>query len=117
MKKMLISWFAAALLACPALAAAAVLYVNPAGTWGGGQPAFTTVQQAVDAAQEGDDIWVAQGTYHENVVINKGPVSGAGIKLYGGFSGSETDFGQRDLSTNRTVLDGNKLGTLVRIIG
>lgn len=101
----------------PALASSAVLYVSPSGTWGAGQTAFTSVQQAVDAAVEGDEIWVAQGTYYENIVIFKGPVSGAGIKLFGGFSGTETERVQRDLKSYQTILDGGNIRSVVLVEG
>jgi len=32
---------------------------------------YTTIQRAVDAASEGDTIYVAEGTYYENITINK----------------------------------------------
>lgn len=33
---------------------------------------FQTIQVAVNAAQEGDMVWVAPGTYHESVVLKEG---------------------------------------------
>ena len=37
----------------------------------GAQGQFTTIQGAVEAAQPGDTILIAPGTYVENVVVNK----------------------------------------------
>ncbi|MBN1511815.1 MAG: right-handed parallel beta-helix repeat-containing protein, partial [Phycisphaerae bacterium] len=73
--------------------------------------AFTAVQPALDAAQSGDQVWVAEGTYVENITL------ALGIALYGGFAGTEDpatfDLAGRDLSANPTVLDGNESGSVV----
>jgi hypothetical protein len=117
MKRLFLTLFIFSVIFLPALASSAVLYVSPSGTWGAGQTAFTTVQQAVDTAVEGDEIWVAQGTYYENIVIFKGPASGAGIKLFGGFSGTETERIQRDLKSYQTILDGGNVRSVVMVEG
>lgn len=44
-------------------ALSSVLYVAPSGDCGGSTPCYNTVQQAVDAAQSGDEIRVAAGIY------------------------------------------------------
>ena len=48
-------------------AAAATLYVNP----GGAPSAYSTIGAAVAKASAGDTIYVAPGTYHEDVIIGK----------------------------------------------
>ena len=48
-----------------AQATAATLCVEPTGAMG----CYLTVQDAVDAAAPGDQIWVAPGVYYENVVV------------------------------------------------
>ncbi len=85
----------------------AVWYVGSNGSDGDdGQSwnsAFATIQRAVDAAAEGDEIWVLAGTYvlNETVRVNKA------VSLYGGFNGSETELEQRDWHNNITTVDGN----------
>jgi hypothetical protein len=62
--------------------------------------AYATVAAAISAAHSGDEVWVARGTYTENVS------PGAGVALYGGFAGTEALREQRDWKVNPTVLDG-----------
>lgn len=81
-----------------------VWYVSPSGsdsadglTWGS---AKKTVTAALSAAEGGDEVWVAEGIYVENVAIP------CGVALYGGFAGTETARSERHGSANPTVLDG-----------
>jgi hypothetical protein len=68
-----------------------------------------TVQAGVDAAApSGGQVWVMAGTYVENIIL---PVE---VAMYGGFAGSETDLTQRDWAVNETILDGNRLGSVIR---
>jgi len=65
------------------------------------------VQAMINASSAGDEVWVAGGTYQRS--------SGAyfymkeGVKIYGGFAGTETTLSQRDLSltANKSTLQGN----------
>ena len=72
-------------------------------SWGN---AFNQPADAMAEAISGDKIWVASGTYYgpgsksDPVVAFK-----AGVKLYGGFDGTETDLSQRSL-IDRAVFDG-----------
>jgi hypothetical protein len=87
---------------------AATVFVNkaapgPAHDGASWATAFLTVQEGITAASPTkDEIWVAQGTYKENLTI------GAGVKLYGGFAGTETALAQRDFRARVTTLDGDK---------
>ncbi len=75
--------------------------------------AYVSILDAMAAANNGDEIWVAKGTYH----IHQGGSSGfvslelkSGVDLYGGFAGIETTIGQRDTENNITILDGRDEG-------
>jgi len=106
---------ATALICFLALSAnASVVYVDanqtnnvPVGTsWA---TAFPKVQQGVDAAVDGDAVWVAAAKYFENI-SNK-----SGVALYGGFTGTETDLGQRSWTAHPAILDGGRNNSVVRI--
>jgi len=77
---------------------------NNGSSW---QQAKRTVKATLSVAQAGDQIWVAAGTYTENITLL------SGVALYGGFTGIETSLSQRNWSVDRTILDGNKAGTVV----
>ena len=57
----------------------------------------------------GDQVWVAAGTYVGCITLK------AGVALYGGFAGRETDLSQRDWTANVTILDGNQAGSVVTV--
>jgi len=70
--------------------------------------AKATVAAAIAAArQEPGEVWVAQGTYAEHVVVP------AYVYLYGGFAGGETERAQRDVAGHPTILDGSGTPTVV----
>lgn len=90
-----------------------VIYVNgnlqtdpvPTGeTWA---TAFTTVQQGIDAASAGDEVWVVAATYPENLLLK------AGVALYGGFAGTETNRLDRNWTNHVTILDGRQTNSVV----
>jgi parallel beta-helix repeat protein len=96
------------------LAYSAIICVKPDGndansgaTWA---LAKQTVQAAVNAANQGDEIWVAAGTYPEHIKNKTVGPSGSEVAvdtaLYGGFAGTETARDQRNWQTNLTILDG-----------
>ncbi|RLF52016.1 MAG: hypothetical protein DRN11_01805 [Thermoplasmata archaeon] len=65
---------------------------------GTGPDNYTCVQDAIDAANDGDTIFVYSGTYYENIVINKS------INLIG--ENKET-----------TIIDGEKKGNVIYVCG
>ena len=76
---------------------------NSGSSW---ESAKRTVQAAVNTATAGDRIWVAEGMYHESIRLKNG------IRLYGGFSGKESSFSERDFAAHETVLDGGSSSTI-----
>ncbi len=80
--------------------------------------AYTSFQSALDAAQIGDQIWVASGTYTPSYDYGLGIGSRGNhfrmiedIEIYGGFAGTETALNQRTNfgagETNETILSGD----------
>jgi len=102
---------------------AQTVYVKAGATGDGSSWANATgdLQMALSNASEGTSIWIAKGSYYP---ITCSPCDFAaqstyfeipdGVKLFGGFSGSETSIDQRDISNNETILSGdiNQDGTL-----
>jgi predicted outer membrane repeat protein len=98
--------------------AVTVFYVSPGGndandglSWAN---AKQTIQSAIDAADVlgGGEIWVQQGTYYPTHTSDReiSFIVKQNVKLYGGFSGSETLLSERDYTTNTTILSGD-IGT------
>lgn len=99
----------------------AVLHVDAAATAGAGDgsswaDAFTGLQQALAAAVDGNEIWVAAGTYAPTELTNPADDRSAtfalrnGVALFGGFptGGGGPSFTARDRGA--TVLSGDLLG-------
>lgn len=81
---------------------------NGAGEWPytSWQTAATNLQDAIEAAGSGDEVWIAEGLYYPE--YDEGPFRlKPGVHLCGGFTGSETSFQQRDVAANLTVLSGD----------
>jgi len=109
--------FTAAMLWAGISVQAATWFVKPGGagllngtSWGN---AAASIQAAVNAASSSDEIWVAQGTYTStaNPVVN----IKAGVSVYGGFLGTETDLIQRNWTTRTTTIDGENARRCVTI--
>jgi hypothetical protein len=71
--------------------------------------AFQNLNNALDAAQEGDSVWVAQGIYTPTLGSDRtiSFVQKSGVRLYGGFVGTETNLNQRDWQSNPVILSGD----------
>jgi len=67
------------------------------------------LQSAIAQATEGEQIWVAKGTYFPTNTTDRSIsfILPEGVGIYGGFSGSETELSQRNISTNQTILSGS----------
>jgi len=91
---------------------APVIHVAPSGddahdgsTW---SAAKRTVKAGIDtAARTGGQVWVAGGTYTEQIELP------GFVNVYGGFAGGEATLGDRDPSKNPTIIDGSASGSVV----
>lgn len=93
---------------------AGITYVNHAATgnndgtsWA---DAYTHLETALAAATDGDEFWLATGTYLPNTTGSQTSpfsVNNADLKIYGGFAGTETQLSHRVLGTNETILSGD----------
>jgi predicted outer membrane repeat protein len=81
---------------------------NNGSTWSNG---YIDLQEAILVSQAGDEIWVAKGTYSPGTARSTWYVLKEGVKLYGGFAGTEQSLSDRDSAlirtTNETILSGN----------
>ena len=72
--------------------------------------AYTDLQTALTNFN-GDDIWVAAGTYKPHATDRSATFSiPSGAKIYGGFDKTETNIMQRDLESNPSILSGDLAG-------
>lgn len=101
----------AVLLSLPAAAHARTLYVNGASATPGDGSSWSAplkgVDQALEAASDGDDIWVAAGTYLPGAGRDATFRLKPGVAVYGGFAGTETEFRRRDVKEYQTILSGD----------
>lgn len=74
--------------------------------------AYVDLQNALDAAAPGSQLWIAAGTY-----VPDGPTPDGShfstlkaLEFYGGFAGTENSLEERDLVANSTILSGDKNG-------
>jgi CSLREA domain-containing protein len=113
--------FIAPQLPAPVAASATVIYVkanatgfNTGSTWAN---AYTSLQAAIDDTNSTTkEIWVAAGKYVPTVESDPDPeLLGRsktfqlkpGLKIYGGFAGTETALNQRNPAANLTILSGD----------
>ena len=115
------AFLAGAIVASPRLGFADIMYVDagapPGGDGASWETAFVHLQDALNVATNGAQIWVAEGAY----TPDQGGGQTAGdrdatfqlrnqIALYGGFAGNEITLEQRDVGTHHTVLSGDLAG-------
>lgn len=116
----------ALILALAGGAQGAILYVDnhsvtpPANPW----PVHsTTIQEAINLALPGDEIWVAKGIYDENLVLDA--VHGNGVQLKGGYLGSGTTRGTLTRTGSiyswmpypTEITGGGRLMSVIRVAG
>ena len=83
-----------------------VIHVSPYGNDLADGSSWADAKRTVDGGIEaaligGGEVWVVAGIYGETIQLP------AYVYLYGGFSGVETSFDQRDVTTNVSILDGS----------
>ncbi len=89
---------------------AGIIYVK-AGANGDGKTWATAtgdLQNALQTATKGDEIWVSKGVYYPTTDNNR-TISFQikdGVALYGGFAGTETLIGDRIIKANYSILSG-----------
>ncbi|MEO5713378.1 MAG: choice-of-anchor D domain-containing protein [Luteolibacter sp.] len=73
---------------------------------------FVTLRDALDASLPGDQVYLAKGTYYPDDGVS-GFIGDRelafevnGLKIYGGFKGTEANLSQRDPVANPTILSG-----------
>lgn len=80
--------------------------LDDGGSW---EDAFTHPQSAVDAAETGEQVWIAAGVYASRDTSDRHMAVLAlreGVSVYGGFEPGDTSLTMRDAEANPTVLDG-----------
>jgi|GEM_PF-2893877 len=79
-----------------------ILYVTPSGSSSTWSNPYHSIQSAINAAVNGDQIWVAGGTYNEYLNITQQK----SLSIYGGFAGNAGEtLAQRDWINNKTIIN------------
>jgi hypothetical protein len=90
-----------------------VWFVNEAANGAGAglswTDAFTELPAALRSARNGDQVWVARGTYEPTLGTDRTSSFALpdGVAIYGGFAGTEATLAQRDWKANVTTLSGD----------
>ena len=81
--------------------------------------AYTDLQSALAIVFDGDEIWIASGTYKPSV-SDRGTfyrINKSNISIYGGFAGTETVITDRIIGANETILSGDLNGDDINVSG
>ncbi len=79
---------------------------NDGSSW---SDAHTDLTAAITEANDGDEIWVAAGTYYPSKVSDRSETFQlkSGVNIFGGFNGTEESRSNRNWETNLTTLSGD----------
>jgi hypothetical protein len=77
-----------------------MLYVEKSGVCGGNSPCYSSMQDGINAAGNEATIKVAQGTYHENILIN----TSKDFTLLGGW---DSNFSSKTDAPSQTIINGD----------
>ena len=91
-----------------------IIYVNQQSSGGEGtswESAYRSLQDAIASARNGDEIWVASGTYTPGTSQDDSFAIEAGVSIYGGFVGTEEERRDRNYTDNLTILSGAREGS------
>lgn len=103
----------ACLMACTQEAIATIRYVKSGATGGGSSwsDASSDLQGMLVASSSGDTIWVCNGTYQPS--SGQSYTMAEGVKIFGGFIGTETSLSQRAAPTLfACMLEGNNAAVI-----
>ena len=76
---------------------------NDGSSWSN---AYTSLTNGLVKASFGDEVWVSAGTYTPWDAPDLSFELPSGVKLYGGFGGTESNLTERDWEANPTILSG-----------
>ncbi|MGB2985503.1 MAG: hypothetical protein WBE26_06430, partial [Phycisphaerae bacterium] len=104
------SVFLVCVLAFVVSAAGGTIYVDADSTCssdcgGSWAAAYPDLQDGIDAALKagGGEVWVAEGTYRGTISLKNG------VKVCGGFAGTESSASAGDPDAHKTYIDGGSL--------
>lgn len=99
---------AMSMTACSMFGGKNVIYVDSTKNGNGKSwnRAYGDLADALEAAEAGDEIWIAAGTYTPENTANKTFEMKDGVAVYGGFGGFERSVDDRKVKNNPTILSG-----------
>jgi hypothetical protein len=79
------------------------IYVDPSGSCGGYTPCYDTIQEAIDAADSGTIIKIAQGPYNEDLTLRRS----VDLVLQGGWDSTFTSQSSSTTVGSMTITNGS----------